>query len=122
MMQLALDPSSEIGYTSCGNETQCSSAGENLQILQRDKLNCHKEESMKSGKMVRCAKCSGRLILEEITERVAHYEILDDGSYSPSPTDENESFWYHLSCENLCCDVGFKFNPYAGEALPVCEE
>ena len=85
----------------------------------KKRLGYYEEESMKNEEVIRCAKCSGRLILEELTERLAYYEILDDGSYSPCPTDENETFEYDLFCENGCPDIGFKFNPFAGKALPV---
>ena len=77
---------------------------------------------MKNREVVRCAKCSGRLVLEEISERTAYYEILDDGSYSSSPTQENEDFTYYVFCENGCCDTGFEFNPFAGKAIRVCDD
>jgi hypothetical protein len=77
---------------------------------------------MKDREVVRCDKCSGRLVLEEVSERTACYEILDDGSYSSSPTQECEDFTYHVFCENGCCDTGFKFNPFAGRAIRVCED
>jgi hypothetical protein len=77
---------------------------------------------MKNREVARCTKCSGRLVLEEVSERTAYYEILDDGSYSLSPTQENEDFTYDVSCENGCCDTGFKFNPFAGRAIRVCED
>lgn len=68
---------------------------------------------------IRCKNCSRKLILEEIMERTAHYQIMDDGSYSKSPIEMQEDFIFEILCKNGCDDPGFEFDRYVGRVVEV---
>lgn len=65
----------------------------------------------------RCKICSGRLVLQEIAERTAHYKIKNDGTYEEPPIKSDEYFTFEVLCENGCDEPGFEFDRYVGQVV-----